>query len=444
MTHIMCKDISIPLKEQNGAFIEVNSGPGLRMHIAPSKGKSRNVGKAIIDSIFPNDTNGRIPIVSITGVNGKTTTVNMTSHILSYNSIIGKTTTNGVYIGNRTIETGDCTGPLSAMKVLTNPNVDIAVLEYARGGIIKGLVYDMCDVGVITNIGMGDHMGEYFDNMNIDDIIEIKSVVIRNVRPNGMIVLNANDIHIDKILKYIDQFDMKNIIFFSINKNNRIMDRQIENGNNYIYYENNMIIAMNKNNRYMFDLNMIPVLSTKIDFLIENIMASIAVAFALNTPYDIIVKQLSSYKNDTNTNPGRFNILETSKNSKIILDYAHNMDSINSMCKYFNSVRTKKLVMYGPAGDREDIVIKNIINKLYNSFDIVILFIDNKLLRGRNKENFIEFIKQQMNNNRITKFADSEKEAIDISFQYVDSNITALLLLDDVSQSIKYIENKLL
>ncbi len=432
---IICKDITIPLEQQNGAIIELNSGPGLRMHISPSKGNSRNVQNMIIDSLFPKD-NGRIPIISITGVNGKTTVVNLVSFILSYKYKVGKTTTNGIYINNKLIETGDCSGPKSAKKVLKNIETEIAVLETARGGILKGLAYDYSDVAVITNIGNGDHIGEHFDNMNILDIIEIKTVIIRNINPNGYAVLNANDIYINNILEYTNP--NTKIIFFSIKKNNIIIEH-IRNNNKTIYYENNTIIYYNNNEIYTFDINDIPFLEIRIDFIIENIMAAIAACIAIDIPLEVIKIQLSKFINDENNNPGRFNILNYNK-SKLILDYAHNVDSINGVCQYFNGINSKKIVMYGPAGDREDNVITDIINKLYDSFDTVILFIDVKLIRGRDKNDFIKFIKSHEQKN--CRFVETEKEAIDIILGSCNET-TALLLLDDVKNSIEYIKNKI-
>lgn len=434
---IICKDITKPLEEQNGAFIEVNSGPGLRMHINPSVGMKRDPGSSIISGLFPFPNNGRIPIIAITGVNGKTTTVNIVSHIFQHNFKVGKTTSNGVYVNNNTIEQGDCTGPKSCMKVLTNPETEVAVLEYARGGILKGLVYDSCDVGVITNIGNGDHMGEHFNNTTIDDIINIKSVIIKNINPNGYAILNANDIHINKLIR-----SLKNkVIFFSINKNNMIILEQIKVGNPVIYYDGD-IIYYNKNKKYIFEINKIPLLEHKIDFLIENVMASIAVCISMKVDINIIKIRLNNYDNNTINNPGRFNIINY-KDNKLILDYAHNIDSINSITKYIDTHVNKKICMYGPAGDREDMVIKNIIKKLYNTFDVVVLFTDVKLLRGRTKEELEKLIQNNMNHNKITKYADSEKDAIDLCFSYITSDCVVLLLLDNVMKSIEHINNKI-
>ena len=427
---IICKDITKSLESQNGAIIEVNSGPGLRMHFEPSKGKKRDPGMAIIKGLFKD--NGRIPIVAITGVNGKTTTVNVSSYILSKNFVVGKTTTNGVYINDKLIETGDCSGPISTKKVLNNPTIELAVLETARGGLTKGLGFDYCDVGVITMIGAGDHLGKYFNNATIDDIIEIKSIVIKNIQPDGYAVLNANDPYVERLIKLVTT----KIIFFSIKKDNKIIQSERKKGNPVIYYDDNDIILEMNDKKVVFNCSKIPVLEHKINFLIENVMSSIAVCIALKTDISTIKSQLQKYSNNTHNNPGRFNMLSY-KNSKIILDYAHNIDSINEICKYVDSVNgsKKKLVMYGPAGDREEVVIKSIIDKLYKSFDIVILFVDDKLLRGRTKEELVQI----MNG----KVIETEKRAIDMSFDYMDgSNCLSILLLDDVLTSIKYIESK--
>ena len=216
----------------------------------------------------------------------------------------------------------------------------------------------------------------------------------------------------------------------------------IRNKNKAIYYENNTIIYNNNNEIYKFDINDIPILEHNIDFIIENVMAAIAACIAINIPLEAIKLQLSKFINDVDSNPGRFNILNYKK-SKLILDYAHNIDSINGICKYFDNIKSKKIVMYGPAGDREDIVISSIINQLYNYFDTVILFVDVKLIRGRNKNDFIKFIKSHIKNN--SRFVESEKEAIDIILTLCDNNeTTALLLLDDVKKSIEYIKNKII
>ena len=440
---IICKDISKPLELQGGAFIEVNSGPGLRMHIFPSVGKPRNVCKPIIDGLFPNN-NGRIPIVSITGTNGKTTTVNVMAYLASlvYN-VVGKTTTNGVYINDTIIEYGDCSGPKSAQKILKNPNVDICIFESARGGLLKGLGYDYCDVGLIINIGSGDHIGNNYESSNIDELIQIKNVVIKNISKDGYAILNANDQHIHKIIPYVS---CKNIIYFSINHNNDIIHNQIKNKEHVIYYNGNDIIYSYQNKKEVFYIKNIPIIQdSQISFQIENVMSVIACAIALKIDMNIIKKGLSTFQNNIKNNPGRFNILKY-KSSTLIVDYAHNLDSIIYLSKYINNVTAnKKIVMFGAAGDREDNVIKKMSEYLYNSFDIIILFVTEETKRGRSEEELIYLMTSNIDKNKNVEIVLNENDAIDKGFKYINTNKNDIfvLLIDDVKNSIEYVMSKI-
>lgn len=191
---IVAEDISRPLEEQRGAIVEVNAGPGLRMHLEPSLGQPRPVGEAIVDMLFPGEQNGRIPIVAVTGVNGKTTTVRLIAHLLEKTGhFVGMTCTDGLYLNGRRTETRDCSGPQSARSVLLNPKVTAAVLETARGGILReGLGFDRCDVGVLTNIGKGDHFG-LRGIETIEELVRVKETVLEAIAPSGVAVLNADD-----------------------------------------------------------------------------------------------------------------------------------------------------------------------------------------------------------------------------------------------------------
>jgi cyanophycin synthetase len=376
---IVCKDISKPLTLENGCFIEVNSGPGLRMHLFPSIGKSRDVGYEIISNLFPKNENGRIPIIAITGTNGKTTTVNLISFILNKKYIVGKTTTNGIYVNNNLIEAGDCSGPKSAKKILMNPDVELCVFECARGGILKGLGFDKCDIAILTNIGSGDHLGKNFGNSTLDDIFNIKSVLFKNISPNGYAILNANDLYIYKILNIVKT----KIILFSINKNNKLIREYKLNGSPVIYFDKKDIVLCFQGNEEIFNINNIPIIHDNLLFQIENVMISIACCYALNIDIKFIKEQLSNFSNDIYNNPGRFNILKYKK-SQIIIDYAHNMDSILSISNYIKTKKAnKKIILFGAAGDRDNIVIQKMTSILYESFDIIILFVDKDTKRGR-------------------------------------------------------------
>ncbi|MGI5863581.1 MAG: cyanophycin synthetase, partial [Myxococcales bacterium] len=191
---VVCADVSVPLEEQGGLVVEVNAGPGFRMHLSPSSGKPRPVGEAVIDSVFPEGDNGRIPVVAISGNNGKTTTTRLIAHIFeAMGKRVGMTCTDGLYIDRRRIDDGDCSGPKSARTVLFHPLVEVAVLETARGGLLReGLGFDRCDVGVVTNVGRGDHLGQY-GITTVEQLAEVKRTGVANVAPTGTAVLNAAD-----------------------------------------------------------------------------------------------------------------------------------------------------------------------------------------------------------------------------------------------------------
>ncbi|CAG0930936.1 partial Cyanophycin synthetase, partial [Planctomycetaceae bacterium] len=191
---VVCNTVIQPMEEQGGGIVEVNAAPGLRMHLQPSFGKGRPVGEAIVANMYQPGENGRIPLVAVAGTNGKTTTVRLTSHILTLSGKrVGMTNSDGVYIEGQRIDTGDCSGPKSARNVLMHPDVDAAVLETARGGVLReGLAFDRCDVAVVTNIGVGDHLGLNYIT-TVEDLSVVKRVIVQNVSPQGMAVLNAAD-----------------------------------------------------------------------------------------------------------------------------------------------------------------------------------------------------------------------------------------------------------
>ncbi len=191
---VVARDIGRPLEEQGGVVVEVNSSPGLRAHLEPAEGQPRPVAEAILDSIFPDGQNGRIPLVAVTGVNGKTTTTRLIAHILAtHGPTVGMTCTDGIFVGDRRIEAGDCSGPRSARAILLNPKVEAAVLECARGGILReGLGFDRCQVAVVTNIGEGDHLGMK-EIRTAEDLVKVKRTIVDVVLPEGFAVLNADD-----------------------------------------------------------------------------------------------------------------------------------------------------------------------------------------------------------------------------------------------------------
>jgi cyanophycin synthetase len=198
---IMAPDLKAPITENGGAVLEVNAAPGFRMHVEPAEGLARNAAEPVIDMLFPKGSNGRIPIIAITGTNGKTTTTRLTAHICkAAGKKVGYTTSDGVYIQNQLMMKGDCTGPISAKFVLSDPTIDFAVLECARGGLLKaGLAFDKCDVAIVTNV-TADHLGLGGIN-TLEQMARVKSVVPETVREGGYAILNAEDDRVYKIKK---------------------------------------------------------------------------------------------------------------------------------------------------------------------------------------------------------------------------------------------------
>ncbi|OFI06178.1 cyanophycin synthetase [Clostridium acetireducens DSM 10703] len=373
---ICCSDISNIV---DGAIIEVNAAPGIRMHHYPYKGTKRNVAGKILDKMFNNKEN--IPVISITGTNGKTTTTRLISHVLNIKGYkVGMTTTGGIYIDNKCIYKGDTTGYKSAMTVLTNKDVDVAVLETARGGIIKsGIAYDLADIGIITNIGE-DHLG--LEGINtLDDIAYIKSLVVEAVKDNGYAILNADD---KMSYKIIDRIKSR-LVLFSMKENSKLIKENIDKvdfaiyiKDNYIYFENSSkILPIVKVEDIAITLNGI------LTYNIENSMAACAALIAMGIDKETIKKGFSTFYNDSKNNPGRFNLYKLSNNVKVILDYGHNIDGYKSVLKAVSNIEHNRLIgIVGVPGDRTDTSIFEIGKIAARHFDYIYIKED-KYKRGR-------------------------------------------------------------
>mgnify|MGYP000902035562 CR=1 FL=1 len=383
---IVAQDISVPIDnilpngEQNGAVIEVNAAPGLRMHLYPSEGKSVNVAADIIDMMFPDAKKCTIPIVSITGTNGKTTTSRLISHIMALTGkCVGMTSTSGIYINNKCILRGDNTGPSSAEMVLYNKEVEVAVLETARGGMIrKGLAYDLADVGVITNIS-DDHLG--IDGIEtLEDLAFVKSLVVEAVKPDGHSVINADD----PMAEYIIKRAAGNIVLFSMKKDNPLIIKHIENNGKAVYIDKNKVVVKDKDNSVILtQVNEIPItFNGVVECNIQNSLAAVAATYALGIDADIIRQGLISFKPDVVTNPGRFNVFDVA-DFKVILDYGHNSAGYEAMASFIRNIDAKrKIGIIGIPGDRLDRNIYEVGRISAGMFSYIYIKEDNDL-RGR-------------------------------------------------------------
>ncbi|MGB9679704.1 MAG: cyanophycin synthetase [Thermoanaerobacteraceae bacterium] len=342
-------NIKKPLSETNGAIIEINAAPGIRMHHYPAKGKPRNAAEKIVDMLFPKGSKSTIPIISITGTNGKTTVTRMTSHILkTYGYIVGMTCTDGIFVDDVCIYKGDNTGPRSAKTCLADKNIEAAVLETARGGIIReGLGYDLADVGVITNISE-DHLG--IDGIEtLEDLAFVKALVIEAVKDDGYSILNADD----PIATFLSKRAKGKIIYFSMYENNITIKKHIENGGTAVFVKEGIIVIANEQITPVVKIEEIPAaFSGKVLYNIENALASIAAAYSIKIPVNIIAKGIKTFYCDENFNPGRFNIFNIG-NFRVLVDYGHNIDGIKKVIQSAKKLDASRLVgIIGVPGDR--------------------------------------------------------------------------------------------
>ncbi|MBF8151158.1 cyanophycin synthetase [Winogradskyella sp. F6397] len=410
---IMTTDISQPLSETGGAVLEVNAGPGFRMHLAPTTGLPRNVAAPVIDKLFPQkgDT-GRIPIIAITGTNGKTTTSRLMAHIAKMNGYrVGYTTSDGVYIQNRLLMTGDCTGPASAEFVLKDPTVNFAVLECARGGLLRaGLGFKKCDVAIVTNVA-ADHLGLKGIH-TIEQLARVKGVVPETVLPDGYAILNADD-----DLAY----DMRrsvncNVALFSMDENNpRIKALQRLNGITAIYENGYVTICRGEWKMRLMKAENIPLTyGGKAKFMIQNVLAAILGAHVQGMSIEDMKAGLETFIPSASQTPGRLNLFKF-KDFSILLDYAHNPAGMRALQNFTNELEaTVKVGIIAGIGDRR-VEDNNEMGAIAaDMFDEIIIRQD-KRLRGKTEQELIKMLDdgiKKRDPNKKTTIIPSEKEAI--------------------------------
>ncbi len=436
---VVCDSVLYPLEEQGGGIVEVNAAPGLRMHLQPSFGKGRPVGEAIVSSMFAPGDNGRIPLVTVAGTNGKTTTVRLTAHILGCQGLrVGMTNSDGVYIQGKRIDTGDCSGPKSARNVLMHPDVDAAVLETARGGVLReGLAFDRCNVAVVTNIGVGDHLGLSFIT-TVEDLAVVKRVVVQNVAPDGMAVLNAAD----PMTVAMASACPGEVTFFTYDRENPVMATHRAQGRRVVYVENNQIVAAQNQEEHRFDLASIPITRNgTIGFQVENAMAAIAAAWALNVDWGTIQKGVSTFVNDAASAPGRFNLFDY-RGATVIADYGHNPDAIVALVAAVENMPAKRrMVVISGAGDRRDVDIIRQSEIVGDAFDHVILYQD-QCQRGRSDGEVLALLQQGLMNAKRAKQIDEirgEFLAIDTALSQLQPGDLCLILIDQVDEALAHI-----
>lgn len=410
---IMTTDITKPLSETGGAVLEVNAGPGFRMHLAPTSGLPRNVAAPVIDKLFPQkgDT-GRIPIIAITGTNGKTTTSRLIAHIAKMNGHrVGYTTSDGVYIQNRLLMTGDCTGPASAEFVLKDPTVNFAVLECARGGLLRaGLGFKKCDVGIVTNVA-ADHLGLKGIH-TIEQLAKVKGVIPETVLPDGYAILNADDDLVYDMRRSVNC----NVALFSMNENNpRIKAMQRLNGITAIYENGFVTICRGEWKMRIMRAENIPLTyGGKAKFMIQNVLAGILAAHVQGISIEDMKAGLETFIPSASQTPGRLNLFKF-ENFTILLDYAHNAAGMRALQKFTDELEaTVKVGIIAGIGDRRVEDNNEMGSIAAEMFDEIIIRQD-KRLRGKTEEELIKMLNdgiKMKDPNKKTTIIPSEKEAI--------------------------------
>jgi cyanophycin synthetase len=387
---IIAQDITKPLHASGTSVIEVNASPGFRMHLYPSSGKPRNVGNEVAEMLFPNNATGRIPIIAVTGTNGKTTTTRIAAHLMKQTgACVGFTTTDGIYVDDFMVEEGDCTGPESARTILKDPTVDVAVLETARGGLLRsGLAFDQCDVGIVTNVA-ADHLG-LKDIHSVEQMVQVKAVVAESVRPDGIAILNADNDHSYGIRERIKC----RVGLFSMNPENERLLAHTRDGGLACIYEQEEIRLVNGSIKVtVASVHAIPsTFGGKCYFMIENVLAAVLAAYSQGVDVHLLAQGLYSFQVSEDSTPGRLNHFQF-RNFNLVVDYAHNPHGMSALGQYLGNLpATSKLGIITGVGDRRDEDIRELGKVVAGIFDEVIIRLDADL-RGRKHQEIVDLVK---------------------------------------------------
>ncbi|MCC7545051.1 MAG: cyanophycin synthetase [Aquabacterium sp.] len=439
---VMCESVHRPLEDQNGGVVEVNAAPGLRMHLSPSFGKGRNVGEAVASHLYKSGDNGRIPVVAVTGTNGKTTTARLTAHLIATSGLrVGMTNTDGVYVNGRQIDSGDCSGPKSARNVLMHPDVDAAVFETARGGVLReGLGFDRCQVAVVTNLGAGDHLGLNYIT-TVEELAVLKRVIVMNVAETGYAVLNAAD----PIVAAMAPKCSGQVIFFAREVQHPLLTAHRAQGKRTVSVDGDAIVAVEGSWRESIPLRDVPITRNgTIGFQVENVMASVAAAWAVGLDWDTIRNGLASFANDADNAPGRFNVMDY-RGATVIADYGHNPDAMRALVSAVEAMPAKRRsVVISGAGDRRDEDIREQTAILGEAFDDIILFQD-ACQRGRADGEVLKLLREGLTQaSRAQNVEDiyGEFKAIDVALSRLNPGDLCLVLVDQVEEALAHLAKR--
>jgi cyanophycin synthetase len=444
---VVTKDIALPIDIHGGGIVEVNASPGFRMHLHPSEGRSRPVGEAVVSMLFPKEAVSRIPVISVTGTNGKSTTTRMIAHILRQKGHrVGFTSTSGVYVNEDLIWEGDASGPYSASLLMRDPSIDIAVLETARGGILReGLGVDYCDAGAVLNIS-ADHLGlEGVDT--IEDLAAVKSVVVESVNNNGTSVLNADDPLTLDMARYAGG----RLCFFSMqggHKMNAQLRAHIEKGGWAVVCEDwaaqeEIVIHADGQRFPLMDIKQIPATHGGIArFNVQNALAAAAIAFGMDTEIECIRAALASFGSSYEENPGRFNIYD-GHGFRVVMDYAHNPGALKAFLETIGNMRGNYrhiIGMVSTPGDRRDEDIREMGRLGAEGFDFIV-FREGTDRRNRPPGELVGLLTEGACSNGFSKqnivCVETEAEAVDLCLRKASPGDLVILSPADVKTTWK-------
>ena len=439
---IVTADISKPLTETKGVIVEVNAAPGFRMHAAPSQGLPRNVGASVLEMLFPEDASSRIPIVAITGTNGKTTTTRLTAHIYRQTGkVVGFTATDGIYIQEYLVEQGDNTGPYSAGAILKDPTVEVAVLETARGGILRsGLAFDSCDIGVVLNVA-ADHLGMGGID-TIEQMAKVKGVIAETVKPDGYAILNADDPLVSAMAAKVKS----KVAYFSLNPDNPIIIEHTRRNGLAAIYENGYLSILEGRWTLRIEkaVNMPMTMGGTAPFMIANALASCLATFAQGVDIEQIRQGVRTFQMSAEQTPGRMNMFEL-KDYQVLLDYAHNPHGFKAVGDFVRNWQGVKIGVVGAPGDRRDedlILMGNISAEI---FDLIIIKEDHDC-RGREPGEVAALIQKGIDlidPNRTVEIVLDEAEATRKAFQQAKKNSLVVIFPEKVDPAIDLIKQQM-
>jgi cyanophycin synthetase len=438
---VVTADITKPLRDVGGVIVEVNAAPGFRMHVCPSVGLARNVAAPVLNMLFPNGGTGRIPIVAITGTNGKTTTTRLIAHIYRQTGrVVGYTTTDGIYIDDHLVEKGDTTGPQSAQVILKDPTVEVAVLETARGGILRsGLAFDKCDVGVILNVA-ADHLG-IGDIDTLDQLAHLKSVVAETVSINGYAVLNADDPLVAAMAERVKG----QIAYFAMNPANELVKNHTSKGGLAAVYENGYLSILKGDWTLRIDqaVNVQVTMQGRAPFMIANALAASLAAFAQGVPIEAIRAALTTFRASVNQTPGRMNLFNLGSYHALV-DYAHNPASYEALGSFVRNWPGERIGVVGGPGDRRDEDFIALGRLAATIFDRIIIKEDDDL-RGRTSGEAAELITKgilQEKPDSQYEIILKETDAINSGLDRATAGGLVVILPESVTRAISLIETR--